>query len=510
MRIAALLLIVALGFLLRLAGLWWGQGYSYFEIGDQIDAYRVARNFLNGEATAQYIGQPSFKAGRVPGPLWAMFWSTPLRWGGSPNAVTLLIILLNTASIPLVYVLADRLLGAKFSLWAALFYATAPWPVYYSVGASNHLVLAPLGALLVLALWNVSQRPESPHIFSVCLLLAAIPQFHMIGVFYVPAAVVIIALSPSRISRKWLAAGLVAAAAIYLPYIFGEIKNNWANTRAIFGGESGATAGVLRVFSASVNALSSVVNRWTGYHFSDYRQFGDAMFGSFYVLAFFNALSIIYCILFFGSFIMELVAAMRGQWLSPRAAYRAAPAVLFVAIILLLPPLLFIPTGHGYNTRYAIIQFPCLFILPALFIVNRLSASPWRKPLLAGVVVMIIFNCLLSTLFYAHQGRHIETADYFIPNFRKMDAVYHRLQAQAGPAARIRIDPAPYTTGRDGEPVRGARTLADYVNLREEIDRRHAEPTAEKLYRVVPRGDVTGAPDRVAYEGNGIALVAAP
>ncbi len=510
MRIASLVLIVALGFLLRWVGLWWGQGYSYFEIGDQIDAYRVARNFLNGEATAQYIGQPSFKAGRVPGPLWAIFWSTPLRWGGSPNAVTLLIILLNTASIPLVYILADRLFGAKYSLWAALFYATAPWPVYYSVGASNHLVLAPLGALLFLTLWNVSQRPDSPHIFWVCVLLAAIPQFHMIGVFYVPAVVLIIALSPSRISRKWLVAGLAAAAAIYLPYVFGEMRSNWANTRAIFSGESGATAGVLKVFSASVNALSSVVSRWTGYHFSDYRQFGDAMFGSFYVLAFFNALSIIYCILFFGSFLMELVAAMRGQWLSPRAAYRAAPAVLFVAIILFLPPFLFIPTGHGYNTRYAIIQFPCLFLLPALFIVNRLSAGPWRKPLLAGVVVTIIFNCLLSALFFFHQGRQIETADYFIPSFRKMDAVYHRLQAQAGPSRRIRIEAESYTTGREGEPARGARTLADYVNLREELDRRHAGSVSEQLYRVVPRAAVTGTSDRIAYEGNGIALVAAP
>lgn len=510
MRIAALVLIVLLGLLLRLAGLWWGQGYSYFEIGDQIDAYRVARNFLNGEPTAQYIGQPSFKAGRVPGPLWAIFWSTTLRWGRSPNAVTFLIILLNTASIPLVYVLAGRLFGEKYSLWAALFYAPAPWPVYYSVGASNHLVLAPLGALLFLALWDVSQCPESPRIFWVCILLAAIPQFHMIGVFYVPAAILIIGLSPARISRKWLAAGLVAAAAIYMPYVLGEMRNDWANTRAIFSGESGKTAGVLKVFSASANVLSNVVNRWTGYHLSEYRQFGDAVFGSFYVLAFFNALSIIYSILFFGSFLLEFVRAMRGKWLSPRVAYRATPAVLFVAIILFVPLLLFIPTGHGYNTRYTIIQFPCLFLLPALFIVNRLSTGQWRKPLLAGVVLTIIFNCLLAAVFYFHQGRQIETADYFIPSFRKMDAVYQQLKVHAGPVDRIRIDAEPYTSGQDGEPARGARTLADYINLREEIDPRGNEVTAEHLYRVVPREAVTGPSNGVAYEGNGIALVAAP
>ena len=84
-QILLLLFIVLAGFLLRYAGLYWGEGYHYFAIGDEINAYRVAQEYLAGNEQARYLGQPDFAGGRVPGPLWALFWAVPLRWGASPG-----------------------------------------------------------------------------------------------------------------------------------------------------------------------------------------------------------------------------------------------------------------------------------------------------------------------------------------------------------------------------------------------------------------------------------------
>jgi len=53
-------LIVLLGLLLRLTGLWWGQAYFYFGQGDGVAAYAVAVDYAQGEAKAQYIGQPNY------------------------------------------------------------------------------------------------------------------------------------------------------------------------------------------------------------------------------------------------------------------------------------------------------------------------------------------------------------------------------------------------------------------------------------------------------------------
>lgn len=73
-RTAALLaLILAVGLGVRLLGIHWGHGYQFSAIGDEIQAYQVALNLLSGDPAAWYLGQPNFRAGKLPGPLWALF-----------------------------------------------------------------------------------------------------------------------------------------------------------------------------------------------------------------------------------------------------------------------------------------------------------------------------------------------------------------------------------------------------------------------------------------------------
>src|SRR5215831_10947110 len=129
-----LLLIILLGFAIRLTGLLWGDGYCYFSQGDGIEAYSVAVNYGHREARAQYLGQPNYnEKSKLPGPLWTIFCHLGLRLGGSIRGVILEIILLNTATIFLIYKLANLTVGFPVSLWAALLFATQPWAVFYSV-----------------------------------------------------------------------------------------------------------------------------------------------------------------------------------------------------------------------------------------------------------------------------------------------------------------------------------------------------------------------------------------
>src|SRR5579863_8158466 len=116
-KIALLTGIMCLGLLLRLIGLYWGQAYHPAAMGDEMQAYRVAVDLGAGQERAIYIGQPNFKTGKLPGPLWALFWLAGLKIGGSPETVCLMMIVLHTCVIYLVYRLAENIFGPKCSLW---------------------------------------------------------------------------------------------------------------------------------------------------------------------------------------------------------------------------------------------------------------------------------------------------------------------------------------------------------------------------------------------------------
>src|ERR1017187_3108336 len=197
-KIAMLLLIIIGGFVLRLAGLYWGEAFHHASSGDEMIAYRVAMEFAAGQERAQYIGQPNFKGAKVPGPLWALFWLAGLKIGGSPASVCLLVILLGTAVIYFVYRLGEKPFGAGDSFLGGLFLAASPWAVHYSVGATTPLLMAFLSGLLYLSLWDVVVGEKSPKIFWVCLILAVMPQFHMMVIFLAPAVLLVLALNRSE------------------------------------------------------------------------------------------------------------------------------------------------------------------------------------------------------------------------------------------------------------------------------------------------------------------------
>ncbi|MFV2058839.1 MAG: hypothetical protein ACC707_20440, partial [Thiohalomonadales bacterium] len=88
-HVTALLLILLIGYALRLYSLNAGQGYHYFAINDQLDAFDVVLRFLAGETRAYYIGQPYFAGGSAPGPAWTLFCVLLYKLGNNTMAGTL-------------------------------------------------------------------------------------------------------------------------------------------------------------------------------------------------------------------------------------------------------------------------------------------------------------------------------------------------------------------------------------------------------------------------------------
>ena len=232
------------------------------------------------------------------------------------------IMLLNTAVIYLTYLLARRTIGAAGALWAALFTATLPWVVYYSVGVYNPEVMSFLSALLFLALWQVTRVDRSASIFWLPLLLLATPQFHMSGLALIPAVLLVLWLSGARLSVSWLLGGLVAGLALYLPYVRGEVMHGWQNTRGMFGGAAASRWNSLKALAAPLSFLVNWAPEWT-HGRADYQKLGQACFGSFGLFLGINLLSVVVAVFLVLGASSELRRAMHGFWAAPRAGFRS-------------------------------------------------------------------------------------------------------------------------------------------------------------------------------------------
>ncbi len=502
-----LLVIIATGFVLRFYSLYAGEGYREFAVGDELHAYSVALSLLTGAETSWHIGQPTFSGGHAPGPLWTLFWLSAYKLGGSSvDGAMFIMLLLNTFVIYLVYKLATIFVGRNYALFTALLYATGPWPVYYSTGMWNPVPMAFFGAILFLSLWDITQRDNSRSIFVVCLIAAITPQFHMISVFYYPAILLIMYLSPAKLNKKWFMAGVIAGISVYLPYFIGEMNNNWENTRAIFGESLPMSFGVAKIISTPIGVLSNQIGRWTDYGFSGYREYGDAYFGSYIILLVINVFSLLISLIIIGSFLRRLFRSLQGNWLSPKSAFLNHPDVMFFGILLILPSLLFLLTGHNYGSRYSIVAFPLLFILPAAFL-KYLETEKFIVFFRSAISLLVVINIYLIISFNHHQGDLIENGNVFVPSFRKMETVRQEIRKHTDPELFIQLDPTEYIKDKQEYMLLGGLFLSQYMSTTELFISHGEKPSRSVIYYIEQATDPKTANETTLYQSNGLAVV---
>ena len=516
-----LTLILLLGLGLRVAGLVWGEAFFYASQGDCLDAYKVAVDYAKGEPRAQYIGQPNFnRNSKLPGPLWAMFCAVGLRVWGSIDGAVVGIILLNTAAIYLTYLLAARTVGASAALWAAILMATSPAAVQFSVVVFNPVVMSFLGGCLFLALWRVTQRDRSRAAFWLFFVPLMMLQFHMSGLMLIPTIILVLLLSPARLNVPWMAGGIVAGCALYLPYVFGEMAHGWENTRGMLSGAPYKFSfEAVKVFIAPPGFLVNIWDpRWT-FRPGEYKEIGRACFGSFSLLIAFNALSVILAgALMVGAF-GEGRAALRGLWRSPRATFARSPGMVFLTIIFVAPLLTSLVEGKRFHGRYCLVLLPQLFALAGVAVVRWLSRQNIQPKFLPLLLVTLGGNVWLVLATFAYQGKCIEQGALFLPAFHNLETVYQSLKHHADKNHLVRVEDDEFQE----DEYRRAMALTSrwasaypfqirtYVAIREkENNFPSAGHYPESTYKIILADQVQPGNPAIAYRGHGLALVAAP
>ena len=466
-HLLALFVCVGLGFWLRFYGYWAGESFHIFAINDEVSAFRVAMQFLAGEHRAFYIGQPNFSEGHAPGPVWTLFTIAMLKLGGGLITHALFYVtLLNSFLIFLIYIFARQLLTPRYALLSCFLFATSPWTVYYSLGLWNPIPLAFLGALLFISLWRVTQVENAPAIFWVCLLSAILPQFHMIGIFYYPAILLVLYLSPARLNRGWFVAGILTGVMVYVPYLIGDMQHNWENTRLILSGGRGFSFSVFKVISGPATVLSNHPGHWLGDGLGGLFEFGDAWFGSKIVLIAVNIVSLVLALAIILRFAIYFFSLLKLHWKNPALMFARYPNYSFVGILLFLPLLLFVFTGHNYSTRYTILIFPLLFVLPAFYI-ELAGKSKLKKFYLASLPFMSIFSIYLVIAFFTHLSNQIKGDEYFINSFQKMETVREKMKQHAGDDVRVELVIDNYILHAPERLRISAVALSDYLSVYE-------------------------------------------
>lgn len=500
--------IILTGLILRLYVAIVGEGYHFFSIKDEVNALRVALSFLTGEETAFYIGQPNFANGNAPGPLWTLYWVGLIELAGHyVHRAIIFTAIINTLVIYLGYRIARHFLQPVYALFATFLLATSPWAVYYSVGLWNPFPLALLGALLVLTLWNTTTRENSASIFWVGLITAAIPQFHMIGLFYIPTIILILVLSPVRIHRGWLIAGIIAGIAVYVPYIIGDLNNNWENTKHIFGTGKRFSFSVLKILTAPITVLSNHPGRWVSDDFKEFIEYANTWFGSYIVLIILNLVSMFMALLVIIKYLSPFFSAIKNNLKNPRTAVAKHQKLLFVGILLALPLLTFIITGHNYSTRYTIIIFPLLFMLPAFYLQDA-KPTKLKRFYIYALPLMIIVNFYLLFSFYAYQANQIESNDYFVASFKKMESVRRSVKKHAGPDVYIKIDSSKFIKTAPDKLRTSAIAMTNYMEAFETYEAHAKKPLVTKIYRLQSTTETTATKESVAYQDNVVSIKA--
>ncbi len=505
-----LLGIFVLGLLLRLSGLYWGHAYARFMNGDSLVAIEQTVKFKRGDEAAQYLGQPVFNSqSNLPGPLWTIACAVAVDLGGSPSSAPLPLMLFNLTAVLITARLASEMFGRNHGIWAALFAATLPWTVFYSLGLYNPVVMAVVGGMLYLVLWRVFTRERSAFSFWIAPIMLGSLQIHMSIMMLLPAVIVLLVVSPRRVNWPLLFAGFAAGLLLFIPYVLGEMANDWGNTLGMVSGERAFKFSSLKIITAPVNMLGGVIGRM--FHETDaYFAFGDAIFLSRYFLLLLTLISGVMGFVYFYAAAREAMVSFRKVRAQSRPFVEADPGMAFFSILLFVSLTGSLFSGRGFHSRYTIVLFPLLMMCPAIFIARWLPAlnMRWRRWAMTGIGASLIFHIYLVPAFYAYQDEWIRESTYPVCSHRQLEEIYDAMRAVTPAGYRVGVDTSRFL--REGALDQWESSAAGFIPIMCSINDYYlglALDDPAKVFRLVStRRDQTQVGATV-YNANGIALV---
>jgi len=205
-RLVRFLLYVTLlaGFALRVRGLTFQSLWR-----DEVDALRFA---VSG--TVGSLSQVGWN-----GPLYTVALGQWVNMTGhSEFALRFPSVVFGTASLPLVFWLANCLFGRRGALAATCVVAFSPYCVWYSQEAKMYALLAFLGVASFALFWAAATRGSAWRWAAYVCVTAAIPYVHILGVLLIPAQAVAFLVNWRLLRRRWVP-WLVSLGAMTLPYV---------------------------------------------------------------------------------------------------------------------------------------------------------------------------------------------------------------------------------------------------------------------------------------------------
>jgi 4-amino-4-deoxy-L-arabinose transferase-like glycosyltransferase len=157
----------------------------------------------------------------------AAFSTNPL-WG------TVLVGLFNVIAVLLTYIFVRRYSGRLAAIVAALLYATAAKPVYFSRFIWQQNLIAPFVVLFIFTLfWGVVERRRG-WLFPALLLLGILVQLHETTIVLAVPLLLALLLAPGTVRWRDLAFGIGSLLLIFSTYLLWEFATKFADLNVIF------------------------------------------------------------------------------------------------------------------------------------------------------------------------------------------------------------------------------------------------------------------------------------
>ena len=510
-----LLIILLVALALRLCYLGWAQSHALGYQTDSIEAYEVAANYEAGNERAQYIGQPNCNSqSKLPGPMWTLFCVAGLKLTHTPAGIAILMIIANLVAIALTWRLARDVAGVLAAHLAALLMAVSLWAVQYSSIIWNPSPMPLFGALIFLTLFRCQREKQSRAIVLIPFLLLLGVQFHMSCLSLILPLLLYCWITRLQPNWRWLTAGFIAGLLCYVPYVLGDMRHGWANTRGIVaGGNGGISPDALKVFSSPFSFLINFWNPGWTYAPGDYQTLAHRAFGGTAGLYCINLISVGFTVFVVLGVILATRAATKNRTGTLRETLAHRPGVLSVLFLLLAYLVFGLIAGKPFHARYCMVVLPLLFTLAGWGAATCLQTPRLRPFFLPFLLITVAADLWFMPVICRFEGDRIANGRVFLPSAAKMDLVYRQLKTRA--PGKVMVDSAAYIAavppGEANHIYLQARILTPYVHARE-LERLAAGTifSATNRFELRAASLVASNDPAVAFYGNGIALVAVP
>ena len=206
--------------------------------GDQADIFTMAYNAVTHGQLVATSNVASIHIFNPPAIIYALM--IPAAISSNPVWGSVLIALLAIASVVLTYIFTRKYYGRSAATVAALLYAVASVPIFYSRFMWNQNMLLFFVPLLIWFLFRGAVERRTNWLFPSVILVALLVQFHASSIVLTASLLVAIVLAPRKTLRWYdILLSIVGVLLIYSPYILWLVRTHFVDVHILLSASSG-------------------------------------------------------------------------------------------------------------------------------------------------------------------------------------------------------------------------------------------------------------------------------